>query len=126
MTDKQTTAAGAALDRWIDAHFDEEVAFLRDIVRVPSDTPPGDNVPAAERAATLLEGIGFAVERHAPPMQAVKDAGLTSVVNLVVRHQLGEGRRIPTAAKWSTAACTVVASQSPSPTSRPTLSRCAR
>jgi succinyl-diaminopimelate desuccinylase len=91
MTDKQTTAAGAALDRWIDAHFDEEVAFLRDIVRVPSDTPPGDNVPAAERAATLLEGIGFAVERHAPPMQAVKDAGLTSVVNLVVRHQLGEG-----------------------------------
>ena len=83
--------AGAALDRWIDAHFDEEVAFLRDIVRVPSDTPPGDNVPAAERAASLLEGIGFAVERHAPPREAVEAAGLTSVVNLVVRHRFGDG-----------------------------------
>jgi succinyl-diaminopimelate desuccinylase len=91
MTTMPPTASGAALDRWIDAHFDEEVAFLREIVLVPSDTPPGDNVPAAERAATLLEGIGFAVERHAPQPQAVKDAGLASIVNLVVRHQLGEG-----------------------------------
>ncbi|MEO8938301.1 MAG: M20/M25/M40 family metallo-hydrolase [Burkholderiaceae bacterium] len=85
------TAAPAALDRWIDAHFDEEVAFLRDIVRVPSDTPPGDNVPAAERAATLLEAMGFAVERHAPPIEAVEAAGLTSIINLVVRQPFGSG-----------------------------------
>ena len=91
MNDIHDPAAGAALDRWIDAHFDEEVAFLRDIVRVPSDTPPGDNIPAAECAAALLEGLGFAVERHAPPIEAVRDAGLASVVNLVVRHRLGTG-----------------------------------
>lgn len=85
------TTAGAALDRWIDAHFDEEVAFLREIVRVPSDTPPGDNRPAAERAAQLLEAMGFVVERHAPPVDAVVKAGLVSVVNLVVRQRFGRG-----------------------------------
>ncbi len=87
----ESTAAGIALDRWIDAHFDEEVAFLREIVRVPTDTPPGDNAPAAERAAALLEGLGFTVERHAPPVAAVREAGLVSIVDLVVRHRLGDG-----------------------------------
>ena len=42
-----------ALDAWIDAHFDEEVRFLQALVRVPSDTPPGDNAPHAERTAQL-------------------------------------------------------------------------
>ena len=95
MTDSLPPAAGAALDRWIDAHFDEEVAFLRDLVRVPSDTPPGDNRAAAERAASLLEGIGLAVERHAPPQAAVTAAGLVSIVNLVVRHRLGGDASTP-------------------------------
>ena len=39
------------LDAWVDAHFEEEVAFLQDLVRVPTDTPPGDNAPHAEAAA---------------------------------------------------------------------------
>lgn len=91
MTTSDSTAQGAALDHWIDAHFDEEIAFLREIVRVPSDTPPGDNLPAADRAAELLEDIGFVVERHAPPQAAVADAGMRSVVNLVVRQRLGAG-----------------------------------
>lgn len=84
-------ALTATLDRWIDAHFDEEVAFLREIVRVPSDTPPGDNLAAADRAAALLEAMGFAVERHAPPQDDVDAAGLVSVTNLVVRQRLGDG-----------------------------------
>ncbi len=79
------------LDAWIDAHFDDEVAFLREIVRVPSDTPPGDNRPAAARAAELLEAMGFVVERHAPPQSDVDAAGLTSIVNLVVRQRFGRG-----------------------------------
>src|SRR5687768_10500221 len=33
----------AELDAWIDAHFDEQVRFLQELVRVPTDTPPGDN-----------------------------------------------------------------------------------
>ena len=78
------------LDTWIADHFDDEVAFLRELVRVPTDTPPGDNVPHAERAAALLEAMGFTVERHAPPVDVVKAAGLGSVVNLVVRHRFSD------------------------------------
>ncbi len=79
------------LDGWIAQHFDDEVVFLRELVRVPTDTPPGDNARHAERAATLLEAMGFVVERHAPPSAAVRDAGLASIVNLVVRHRFGDG-----------------------------------
>ena len=60
----------ARLDAWIDAHFDDEVRFLQALVRVPTDTPPGDNAPHAEATATLLEGFGFAVERHPVPDDA--------------------------------------------------------
>jgi hypothetical protein len=35
------------LDAWIDAHFDEQVAFLQQLIRVPTDTPPGNNAPHA-------------------------------------------------------------------------------
>ena len=28
------------LDAWIDAHFDEEIRFLQELIRVPTDTPP--------------------------------------------------------------------------------------
>jgi hypothetical protein len=51
------SAAGpqhAALDAHVDAHHAEQVRFLREFVRVPSDMPPGDNAPAAARAAALL------------------------------------------------------------------------
>ena len=45
------------LDAWIDAHFDEEVRFLQELVRVPTDTPPGNNAPHAERTAELLQAL---------------------------------------------------------------------
>ena len=38
------------LDAWIDAHFEEQVQFLQELIRVPTDTPPGNNAPHAERA----------------------------------------------------------------------------
>lgn len=41
--DKQATYA--AIDAWIDEHFDEEVKFLQAMVQVPTDTPPGNNAP---------------------------------------------------------------------------------
>jgi acetylornithine deacetylase/succinyl-diaminopimelate desuccinylase-like protein len=55
------------LDAWIDAHFDEEVRFLQELVRVPTDTPPGNNAPHAERTAELLKAFGFAAEKHPVP-----------------------------------------------------------
>lgn len=82
------------LDAWIDAHFDEEVRFLQELVRVPTDTPPGNNAPHAERTAQLLAAFGFEAERHAVPAQEVQDAGLQSITNLVVRRKYGAGRTV--------------------------------
>ena len=87
-----TTPQHAALDAWIDSHFDEEVRFLQELVRVPTDTPPGNNTPHAQRTAELLKAFGFEAERHAVPEAAVKAAGLETLTNLVVRRPYGAGR----------------------------------
>ena len=82
------------LDAWIDAHFDEEVRFLQELVRVPTDTPPGNNAPHAERTAELLQGFGFEAEKHPVPQAEVQAYGLQSITNLIVRRRYGEGRTI--------------------------------
>jgi acetylornithine deacetylase/succinyl-diaminopimelate desuccinylase-like protein len=82
------------LDAWIDAHFDEEVRFLRELVRVPTDTPPGDNAPHAERTAALLAEMGLAAEKHPVPADAVRAQGMASITNLVVRRRFGDGPTI--------------------------------
>ena len=79
------------LGRFIDAHHPEQVEFLREIVRVPSDTPPGNNAPAAEKAAALLTALDFAVERHPVPVDFLRGYGMESVTNLIVRHRFGPG-----------------------------------
>ncbi|WP_296946451.1 M20/M25/M40 family metallo-hydrolase [uncultured Massilia sp.] len=80
-----------ALLRWIDDHFDEEVAFLQQVIRVPTDTPPGDNAPHADRVAQLLADYGWTAERHPVPQERVRDYGMQSIVNLVVRRPYGAG-----------------------------------
>ena len=80
-----------ALDAWIDAHFDEEVAFLAELVKVPTDTPPGDNAPHAERTAQLLKAFGFDAEKHPVPADEVTAYGLKSITNLIVRRRYGDG-----------------------------------
>jgi succinyl-diaminopimelate desuccinylase len=79
------------LDAWIDTHFDEQVGFLQRLVQVPTDTPPGNNAPHAERTAELLADFGFAAEKHAVPADEVAAAGLQSITNLIVRRSYGEG-----------------------------------
>jgi acetylornithine deacetylase/succinyl-diaminopimelate desuccinylase family protein len=79
------------LDAWIDAHFDEQVTFLQALVQVPTDTPPGNNAPHAERTAELLKAMGFEAEKHVVPEAEVKAYGLESVTNLIVRRHYGEG-----------------------------------
>ena len=78
------------LNRWIDTHFEDEVRFLQALVRVPTDTPPGNNAPHAERTADLLAGLGFTVEQHAVPAADVQAAGLQSITNLIVRHRFSD------------------------------------
>jgi len=82
------------LDAWIDAHFDEEVRFLRELVRVPTDTPPGNNAPHAERTAELLAAMGLKAEKHAVPAEEVHAAGLQTITNLIVRRPYGPGKTI--------------------------------
>jgi succinyl-diaminopimelate desuccinylase len=82
------------LDAWIDAHFDEEVRFLQALVQVPTDTPPGNNAPHAERTAELLQVFGYEAERHAVPEAEVKAYGMQSITNLIVRRRYGDGGRV--------------------------------
>ena len=81
------------LDAWIDAHFDEEVKFLQALVQVPTDTPPGNNAPHAERTAELLHEFGFEAEKHVVPQWALDEYGLESITNLIVRRPYGAGGR---------------------------------
>ncbi|SFU83352.1 acetylornithine deacetylase or succinyl-diaminopimelate desuccinylase [Polaromonas sp. YR568] len=91
----------AQLDSWIDAHFDEETAFLQQLIRVPTDTPPGNNAPHAERTAELIKAFGFDAEKHPVPEAEVRGYGMESITNLIVRRHYGnsgegkgEGRTI--------------------------------
>ncbi|MFG1416765.1 ArgE/DapE family deacylase [Xanthobacter sp. V0B-10] len=79
------------LRRLIAERAEDRRRFLAELVKVPSDNPPGDCAPHAARAAALLEELGFTVERHAVPEPTVKAAGMVSVTNLIVRHRFGAG-----------------------------------
>jgi acetylornithine deacetylase/succinyl-diaminopimelate desuccinylase-like protein len=79
------------LDAWIDAHFDEQVRFLQELIRVPTDTPPGNNAPHADRAADLFNAMGLPAEKHPVPAAEVQAAGLQSITNLIVRRTYGAG-----------------------------------
>jgi len=82
------------LDRWVDAHFADEVRFLQALVQVPTDTPPGRNAPHAERTAELLAAFGLDAEKHPVPADAVQAYGLESLTNLIVRRRYGAGPTI--------------------------------
>ena len=86
MTDFQATIL-----KTLDSERAAETRFLAELVKVPSDNPPGDCVAHAARAAELLEGLGFEVERHPVPQETVEAAGMIAATNLIVRRRFGEG-----------------------------------
>jgi succinyl-diaminopimelate desuccinylase len=79
------------ISAFLDAERDTQAVFLAELVKVPSDNPPGDCRRHAERAAELLEGLGYEVERHPVPEDQVRANGMISATNLVVRRRFGEG-----------------------------------
>lgn len=81
----------ALLGQW----REEQTRFLAELVKTPSDNPPGDCAPHARRAAELLEAIGFTVERHAIADDVVKAHGMQSAINLVVRQRFGNDASKP-------------------------------
>jgi acetylornithine deacetylase/succinyl-diaminopimelate desuccinylase-like protein len=84
----------SAIEDYLARHRDLETRFLAELVKVPSDNPPGDCAPHAERVATLLSEMGFTVERHPVPAEAVRANGMISATNLIVRERFGPGPTI--------------------------------
>ena len=88
-------AANDSLHRNIRSYLESQrqaqTRFLAELVKVPSDNPPGDCARHAERAAELLEELRFVVERHRVPETLVRSNGMISVTNLIVRRRFGDG-----------------------------------
>jgi acetylornithine deacetylase/succinyl-diaminopimelate desuccinylase-like protein len=76
---------------FVDREFAGQTEFLAELVRTPSDNPPGDCAPHAVRAQALLQRLELEVEAHAVAADAVTAAGMRSVTNLVVRQRFGAG-----------------------------------
>lgn len=83
--------ARSTIHEWLFAHRADEVRFLAELVKIPSDNPPGDCAKHAARAAELLEDLGFEVERLRVPDAQVRANGMVSCVNLIVRRRFGAG-----------------------------------
>ncbi len=84
-------SAGRAITRFLDGQQEAQTRFLAELVKCPSDNPPGDCAAHAGRAARLLEELGLEVERHPVPDAAVKANGMVSATNLVIRKRFGDG-----------------------------------
>ena len=65
--------------------------FLRELIRTPSQIPPGDSAAVAKLTAKTLKSLGFGVERHNVPDALVRERGLSAITNLVVRHEFASG-----------------------------------
>ena len=76
---------------FVDREFPRQTRFLAELVKVPSDNPPGDCAPHAKRARHLLEQLELAVEAHDVPHALVDAAGMKSATNLIIRHRFGDG-----------------------------------
>lgn len=85
------TLATQETSLFIEREFAREIAFLAELVRVPSDNPPGDCIPHADRTRTLLQSLGFTVESHAVSGDLARANGMIAATNLIVRERFGSG-----------------------------------
>ena len=76
---------------FVERDFARQTEFLAELVKVPSDNPPGDCAAHAQRARALLDRLGLPVEAHEVPAAVVEAAGMKSATNLIVRHRFGDG-----------------------------------
>jgi succinyl-diaminopimelate desuccinylase len=86
--------ADQKLRAFLRAERESQVRFLAALVKIPTDNPPGDCTPAAERAAKLIEPFGWEVERHPVPAELTERHGMISCTNMVVRRRFGAGPTI--------------------------------
>lgn len=78
----------------------EQFGFLSDLVRTPSENPPGGCAEISALISSRLEALGFDVARHPEPSDNESKGGLS---NLVVRHEFGPGPTIALVAHGDTA-----------------------
>ena len=69
-----------------------QTRFLAELVKTPSDNPPGDCRQHAERARQLLQTLDFKVKAYPVPADTVRAAGMVSATNLLVRETFGPVR----------------------------------
>jgi acetylornithine deacetylase/succinyl-diaminopimelate desuccinylase-like protein len=85
-------SARALVHAFLERELIRQVEFLAELVRVPSDNPPGDCAPAAERAHELLESVlDLEVESDVVPAEVCRANGMISATNLIVRRRFGRG-----------------------------------
>jgi len=77
--------------------------FVKELVGVRSESPPGNGEAIAERVAGELKALGFGVERHRVPNELAQAHGLALAVNLVARHQFASGNVVALNAHGDTA-----------------------
>jgi succinyl-diaminopimelate desuccinylase len=78
-----------AIKAFLAGQRERQARFLAELVKVPSDNPPGDCAPHAARVAVLLEELGVTVARYIVPQEQVVASGMRSCTNLVVHHRFG-------------------------------------
>ena len=80
------------LDAWVDAHFDEEVRFLHWCACPPT---PARRATMPRTPSAPPSCCGPSACRPRPtPCPKVRDYGLQSITNLIVRREYGPGRRV--------------------------------
>ena len=82
------------LDAWVDAHFDEEVRSPAGAGARAHRHPAGQQCPARRAHRRAAAAFGMQAEAHPVPEQEVRDYGLQSITNLIVRREYGPGRRV--------------------------------
>ena len=80
-----------AITAYVHANRDAMTVLLAEVVKIPSDNPPGDCAPHAARTAELLEALGLIVERHPVPAETAHAHGMVSATNLIIRRTFGTG-----------------------------------
>jgi len=80
----------ARIQELVDRDFTAQCAFLAELVKVPTDNPPGDCAAHAEKARTLLEALGFGVEVDTVPKADTHAIGMNSATNLIVRRRFSD------------------------------------
>ncbi|MEI2416627.1 M20/M25/M40 family metallo-hydrolase [Orrella sp. JC864] len=86
-----SAALATLLTQYLDQQQEHQTDFLRELVRAPSDNPPGNCASHGQRLQALLASLGLAVEAFSVPAEEVRANSMISATNLIVRHAFGSG-----------------------------------